>query len=164
MKPKSFNYIRKCHDFGDTTPNIKYNMDDHLGNSNLSVNENGTLVNREEYYHFGETSFGSYGKKRYRFCGKEKDEESGLYYYGARYYSPWTCRFVSVDPLAGKYPFYTAYQYAGNKPIISIDIDGLEGNNDNGQQVNNPTDTNVVGGGTSLKIVRQQKQNQMSHK
>jgi len=70
--------------------------------------------------------FGSYAKKRYRFCGKEKDEESGLYYYEARYYSPWTCRFISVDPLAGEYPFYTAYKYAGNQPINFIDLDGLE--------------------------------------
>jgi len=118
---------------GYTKPENKYNMDslsrqsgNHLGSSNLSVNTNGTLVNWEEYYPFGETSFGSYAKKRYRFCCKEKDEESGLYYYGARYYSPWTCRFISVDPLAGDYPFYTAYQYAGKKPINFIDLDGLK--------------------------------------
>jgi hypothetical protein len=49
-----------------------------------------------------------------------------MYYYGARYYAPWLCRFVSVDPLAGKYSFYTPYQYAGNKPINFIDLDGLE--------------------------------------
>ena len=71
----------------------------------MLVDEYGTLVNFEEYYPFGETSFGSYAKKRYRFCGKEKDDESGMYYYGARYYSPWLCRFISVDPLAGKYVF-----------------------------------------------------------
>ncbi len=118
--------IREGYDFGDSTPAIKYNLDDHLGSSNVLVDENGTLVNFEEYYPFGETSFGSYGKKRYRFCGKERDEESGMYYYGARYYSPWLCRFVSVDPLAGKYPFYTPYQYAGNQPINFIDLDGME--------------------------------------
>jgi RHS repeat-associated protein len=118
--------IREGDDFDDPTPAIKYNLDDHLGSSNVLVDENGTLVNREEYYPFGETSFGSYAKKRYRFCGKEKDEESGLYYYGARYYAPWLCRFVSVDPLAGDYPFYTPFQYAGNQPINFIDLDGKE--------------------------------------
>jgi RHS repeat-associated protein len=118
--------IREGDTFGDTTPAIKYNLDDHLGSSNVLVDENGTLVNQEEYYPFGETSFGSYAKKRYRFCGKEKDEESGMYYYGARYYSPWLCRFISVDPLAAKYPFYTPFQYAGNKPINFIDLDGRE--------------------------------------
>ena len=49
-----------------------------------------------------------------------------MYYYGARYYSPWLCRFISVDPLAAKYPFYTPYQYAGNQPINFIDLDGME--------------------------------------
>jgi hypothetical protein len=46
--------------------------------------------------------------------------------YGARYYAAWLCRFVSVDPLQFKYPHYTPYQYAGNKPISFIDLDGLE--------------------------------------
>ena len=49
-----------------------------------------------------------------------------MYYYGARYYSAWLGRFVSVDPLQHKYPYYTPYQYAGNKPITYIDLDGLE--------------------------------------
>jgi RHS repeat-associated protein len=64
--------------------------------------------------------------KRYKYVGKERDEETGLYYYGARYYAAWLCRFVSVDPLQHKYPHYTPYQYAGNKPISYIDLDGLE--------------------------------------
>jgi RHS repeat-associated protein len=130
--------IREGYSFDDTTPAIKYNLDDHLGSSNVLVDEYGTLVNFEEYYPFGETSFGSYAKKRYRFCGKEKDEESGMYYYGARYYSPWLCRFISVDPLAGKYPFYTPFQYAGNKPINFIDLDGKEEKPaDNGAKADN---------------------------
>ena len=49
-----------------------------------------------------------------------------MYYYGARYYAAWLCRFVSVDPLQFKYPHYTPYQYAGNKPVSYIDLDGLE--------------------------------------
>jgi len=142
--------IRKGHKFGDTTPDIKYNMDDHLGSSNLSVDTNGTLVNREEYYPFGETSFGSYAKKRYRFCGKEKDEESGLYYYGARYYSPWTCRFISVDPKAGKYVFQSPFAYADNNPICKMDYNGegtgeggkTSGGNDKSSQTSsNPSET-----------------------
>lgn len=111
---------------GDSSPAVRYNLEDHLGNSSVTVDSSGSLISREEYFPFGETSFGSYSKKRYRFCGKERDEESGLYYYGARYYAAWSCRFVSVDPLAGKYPFYTPYQYAGNQPINAIDVDGLE--------------------------------------
>ena len=129
--------IREGDTFGDTTPAIKYNLDDHIGSSNILVDENGTLVNIEEYYPFGETSFGSYAKKRYRFCGKEKDEESGVYYYGARYYSPWLCRFINVDPKAGKYVFQTPYAYADNNPINKMDYNG-EGTRE-GEGGTNPT-------------------------
>jgi RHS repeat-associated protein len=142
--------IREGDDFDDSTPAIKYNLDDHLGSSNVLVDENGTLVNREEYYPFGETSFGSYAKKRYRFCGKEKDEESGLYYYGARYYAPWLCRFTSVDPKAGKYVFQSPYAYADNNPINKMDYngEGTDGSGEastenNGNQID--TDTRVSG-------------------
>jgi RHS repeat-associated protein len=116
--------VRDGYDFGDSTPSVKYNMDDHLGSSNVVVDDTGALVSFEEYYPFGETSFGSYGKKRYRFCGKEKDEESGLYYYGARYYSPWTCRFISVDPKSLKYVHQSPFVYADNNPIGKIDHNG----------------------------------------
>jgi len=104
----------------------QYNLEARLGNSCVQVDANGALISREEYYPFGETSFGSFAKKRYRYNGKERDEESGLYNYGMRYYAAWTCRFVSVDPLAADYTYYTPYQYAGNKPINFIDLDGLE--------------------------------------
>ena len=70
----------------DTTPAVKYHLGDHLGNSNVVVDEAGNWVNREEYTPYGETSFGSFARKRYRFTGKERDEESGLNYHGARYF------------------------------------------------------------------------------
>ena len=104
---------------------VRYNLEDHLGNAGFTLDASGSLINREEYFPFGETSFGSYSKKRYRFCGKERDEESGLYYYGARYYACWCCRFVSIDPLAGSMPFATPYSYAANNPVVLVDVDGL---------------------------------------
>ena len=61
------------------------------------------------------------------YCGKERDEETGLYYYGMRYYAAWLCRFVSVDPLQFEYPELTPYQYASNNSITMIDLEGLEG-------------------------------------
>ncbi|MCP4457925.1 MAG: hypothetical protein GY816_07875 [Cytophagales bacterium] len=90
------------------------------------------LKKRVEYHPFGSTAYrsenttGDISLKRYRYVGKERDEETGLYYYGARYYAAWLARFVSVDPLKDDYPYYTSYQYAGNKPITFIDLDGLE--------------------------------------
>ena len=68
------------------------------------------------------------GSYRYGFNGKEKDRDmdGNNYDYGFRIYNQGLCRFLSVDPLTEEYPFYTPYQFAGNKPIIAIDIDGLE--------------------------------------
>ena len=67
---------------------------------------------------------------RYGFNGKEMDNEvsgSGNQYdYSFRIYNPRIGKFLSVDPLCDKYPWYTPYQFAGNKPIWAIDLDELE--------------------------------------
>ncbi|SFQ31208.1 RHS repeat domain-containing protein [Parafilimonas terrae] len=67
---------------------------------------------------------------RYGFNGKEKDNEvkgeGNQYDYGMRIYDPRAVRFLSVDPLAPKYPELTPYQFASNRPIDGIDLDGLE--------------------------------------
>jgi RHS repeat-associated protein len=63
--------------------------------------------------------------KRYRYLGKERDEESGLYYYGARYYAPWLARFTSADPK-GIDDGLNAFAYVRNNPIHLIDPDGRE--------------------------------------
>jgi RHS repeat-associated protein len=70
------------------------------------------------------------GKYRYGFNGKEQDNEvKGMgdqIDYGARMYDPRMARFFSVDPLIKSYPWYTSYQYAGNKPVWRIDLDGMQ--------------------------------------
>jgi RHS repeat-associated protein len=66
------------------------------------------------------------GSYRYGFNGKEIDNDVVQYDYGFRIYDPRLARFKSVDPLKGKFPFYTPYQFAGNSPIRFIDLDGLE--------------------------------------
>jgi RHS repeat-associated protein len=109
----------------DTTPAVKYHLADHLNSSNVVVDDTGSWVNREEYTPYGETSFGSFARKRYRFTGKERDEESGLYYHGARYYAPWVGRWLSCDK--GKtVPGTSLYRYASNTPQVMIDPDGEE--------------------------------------
>jgi RHS repeat-associated protein len=76
-------------------------------------------------------SFSS-GSYAYGFNGKESDDEvsgSGNQYdYGFRIYNPRIGKFLSVDPLTASYPWYTPYQFAGNKPIAANDLDGLEAN------------------------------------
>jgi RHS repeat-associated protein len=62
----------------------------------------------------------------YLFTSKELDPMTGLYYYGARYYNPkGPPPFLSVDPLADKYPEWSAYAYCGNNPINYVDIEGM---------------------------------------
>ncbi|NBU63946.1 MAG: RHS repeat-associated core domain-containing protein, partial [Chloroflexia bacterium] len=108
----------------DATPAVKYHLGDHLGSSHVVLDDGGSWVNREEYTPYGETSFGSYGRKRYRFTGKERDEESGMNYHGARYYASWVGRWVSCDP-AGIAAGINLYVFASRSPINSVDPSGL---------------------------------------
>ena len=61
----------------------------------------------------------------YKFNGKELDQETGLYYYGARYMNPVTSLWYGVDPLAEKYTSLSAYSYCSSNPINLIDPIGL---------------------------------------
>jgi RHS repeat-associated protein len=110
----------------DTTPAVKYHLGDHLGSSNVVVDDAGALVNREEYTPYGETGFGSFARKRYRFIGKEHNEESGLYYYGARYYAPWLGRWMSCDPK-GMVDGPCVFAYVKNNPVRYNDPNGTNG-------------------------------------
>ncbi len=90
------------------------------------------MLSWSDYYPFGMTKQGrtnSNENYRYGFNGKEKDTwaaDGNIYDYGFRIYNPQYAKFLSVDPLTKSYPFYTPYQFAGNKPIAAIDLDGLE--------------------------------------
>jgi RHS repeat-associated protein len=110
---------------GDTTPAVQYLLGDHLGSSNVVVDDQGLLVNREEFTPYGETGFGSFARKRYRFTGKERDEESGLSYHGARYYAPWLARWTSCDP-AGVVDGLNLYQYVRSNPTRLVDKTGMQ--------------------------------------
>ncbi len=87
------------------------------------------IVSATDYYPFGmpmnDRKLNS-ADYRYGFNGKENDQETGNQDYGMRIYNPDIAKFLSVDPLFKQYPWYTPYQFAGNKPIKYVDIDGLE--------------------------------------
>ena len=63
---------------------------------------------------------------RYTFSGKERDEETGYSYFGARHYHPTLSIWLSVDPMADKYPGVSPYVYCGNNPVKLVDPDGRE--------------------------------------
>lgn len=114
---------------------IRYQFGNHLGSASLELDENADVISYEEYYPYGSTSYqavrsknpGSVevSTKRYRYTGKERDEETGLYYHGARYYAPWLGRWVSCDPMTrnnGNSPFVYGYLC----PLRYTDPDGKE--------------------------------------
>ncbi len=109
----------------DPTPDLKFHLGDHLGSSHVAIDQSGTLINREEYTPYGETSFGSFSRKRYRFTGKERDEESGLNYHVARYYAPWLGCWLNADP-AGTVNGLNLYSYVLSSPILFSDKNGME--------------------------------------
>lgn len=114
---------------GDIALDTIFTLTDQIGSSTVRLDGDGNEIDKEEYYPFGDSSLRTFTYKRYRYVGKEKDAESGLYYYGARYYAAWTCRFISVDPLAATYAHITSYNYADNNPINDYDIDGMQDGN-----------------------------------
>ncbi len=95
---------------------------------------NAQITTVTDYYPFGmqieERSWSAAGSYRFGFNGKESDNEvsgSGNQYdYGFRIYNPRIGKFLSVDPLKQRFPWWTPYQFAGNSPITFRDLDGLE--------------------------------------
>jgi len=103
-------------------------LNDHLGSSLFEIAEDGKIISFEDYYAYGGSCYRfarsqTETAKRYRFNGKERDEETGLYYYGARYYASWMCRWISTDP-AGTVDGLNLYQYVKSNPIKYKDENG----------------------------------------
>ncbi|WP_255491333.1 RHS repeat-associated core domain-containing protein [Dysgonomonas sp. ZJ279] len=87
------------------------------------------IVQHIEYVPFGEVFIEERNNKwntPFLFNAKELDEETGLYYYGARYYDPRTSVWISTDPLQEKYPNKTPYHYCSNNPVNMVDPDGRD--------------------------------------
>jgi RHS repeat-associated protein len=136
----TFNRGNKFFELSNHLGNVLVTVSDRkLGQSpvnNLYTSFTADVVSATDYAPFGMQmvgrTFDAAGSTAYRygFNGKENDPESSgdgnQYDYGFRIYNSRLGRFLSVDPLTKEYPWYTPYQFAGNKPIISIDLDGLE--------------------------------------
>ena len=106
-----------------------YYHPDHLGSSSYITNLDGEVVQHIEYVPFGEVFIeerNSIWNTPYLFNAKEFDEETGLYYYGARYYDPRLNLWISTDPKQGLYPNYTTYAYSFNNTLVYVDLDGCE--------------------------------------
>lgn len=104
-----------------------YYHPDHLGSSSYITNLDGEVVQHIEYVPFGEVFIeerNNTWNTPYLFNAKEYDEETGMYYYGARYYEPRISMWMSVDRFAEKYPNSTPYAYCLGNPLKFTDING----------------------------------------
>lgn len=103
-------------------------LGNHLGSSCVELDERGDVISYEEYSPYGSTTYQAVRAdidlpKRYRYTGKERDEETGLNYHGARYYAPWLGRWTAADP-AGFVDGPNLYAYAKLNPVGNSDPTG----------------------------------------
>jgi RHS repeat-associated protein len=110
---------------------LRYQYSNHLNSASIELDEAAQLISYEEYFPYGTTSFATIDSnrevaaKRYRYSGKERDEESGLNYHGNRYYATWLCRWTKCDPIEIKAGL-NVYRYVNNNPLRFIDTSGLD--------------------------------------
>jgi len=108
---------------------IRYQFGNHLGSASLELDDQAQIISYEEYAPFGSSTYQAVRNqtetaKRYRYTGKERDEENGFYYYGFRYYSHCLGRWVSCDPLF-KTSNSALYTFTTCNPSTHFDIKGL---------------------------------------
>ncbi len=109
---------------------IRYQFGNHLGSASLELDDQGQIISYEEYTPYGSTSYQAVRSqtetpKRYRYTRQERDEESGLYYHGARYYAPWLGRWSGADPI-GIGDGINVFAYTRNNPITRLDVSGMD--------------------------------------
>ena len=111
------------------TEDIFFYHSDHLGSTSYITDAKANITQFDAYLPYGELLVDEHSSSEempYKFNGKELDQETGLYYYGARYMNPVTSLWYGVDPLAEKYSNFNSYCYTYSNPIRYIDPDGKD--------------------------------------
>jgi RHS repeat-associated protein len=114
------------------TNTVHYYLSDHLGSTSKVVNSAGVVEEESDFTAFGSELTATQGTNHYKFTSKERDSESQLDYFGARYYSNLMGRFSSRDPkMISKQRVldpqqWNMYSYARNNPQVYVDPDGRE--------------------------------------
>jgi RHS repeat-associated protein len=120
----------RTHGFDDSPQQlIRYQLSNHLDSASLELDAAAQIISYEEYFPYGNTSYQAVRRqteapKRYRYTGKERDEETGFNYHGARYYIPWLGRWTACDPIAIE-DGINIYAYVSGRPTIQHDMTGM---------------------------------------
>ena len=121
-------YLHSLTDHPNTVSTLYFYHPDHLGSASWITNIYGRTIQHLYYLPWGEDfvnqRISGYDGARYTFSAKEKDSETGLSYFGSRYYSSDLSIWLSVDPMSGKYPHQSNYVYCSNNPLKMIDPNG----------------------------------------
>ncbi len=119
---------------GTPVDKIRYQLGNHLGSAVVEVTETGAVISYEETCPYGSSTYRSasgsidVSSRRYRYNGKERDEETGLHYYGARYLAAWLGRWTSADPLGIGADGPGLYNYTRGSPVNYTDPSGTQSN------------------------------------
>ena len=154
---KSNNLISTAQNIvaGNAEPNVYFYHSDHLGSASWITDATGIPVQHLQYLPYGEPFVNqrvSGYNERFTFTGKERDVETGYSYFGARYMDhELMTMWLSVDPLADKYPSISPYAYCAWNPVKLVDPDGMEAfDNTDGWKVDKHNKTivniNPIGG------------------
>ena len=101
---------------------------DHLGSTSYITDDKANITQYDAYLPYGELLVDEHSSSEdlpYKFNGKQFDEETGLYYYGARYMNPMASIWYGVDKLTEKYVSVSSYTYCNGSPIANIDVMGM---------------------------------------
>jgi RHS repeat-associated protein len=121
-------YGRKTAGSGERQ--FRYQMTDLRESSVVEVDREANVISFEEYFPYGGTAIiagdnaSEVRLKDYRYSGKERDDSTGLYYYGARYYASWLGRWMCPDP-AGAVDGLNLYSFVEGNPISHVDVNGM---------------------------------------
>ncbi len=127
--------IQNGNPISNPVPLQRYQLGNHHGSASVELDATGALISYEEYHPYGTSSFqagrsaAEVSLKRYRHSGKERDEETGFSYHGARHYAPWLGRWLSTEPK-GVSVAMNLFEYCHGNPIRFVDPNGMDPTSD----------------------------------